>query len=173
MITYKNISFCAHIFNTTARLAHKMVEFRVTKSELTIKIVTFFTLNLPCQNKSTLIRKFYDFLTAKKSVLTIYFGRWNSFEHLVKSVKYGETFFTLYITRDYTGWITKILKLSQRHEIFCPWVIFVVDFENSLKIDKNFQKLTKLTKNFFKFLSLIYSLFFRLSTWMVHKHNIT
>ena len=96
MITYKNVSFCTHIFNTAARLAHKIVDFRVTKSELTIKIVTFFTLNLPCQNKSTLIRKFYDFLTANKSVLTIYFGKWNSFEQLVKSVTYGETFWYYY-----------------------------------------------------------------------------
>ena len=74
MITYINVSFVRIFFSMTARLAHKIVDFRVTKSELTIKMMTFFTLNLPCQNKSTLIRKFYDFLTAKKSVLTIYFG---------------------------------------------------------------------------------------------------
>ena len=41
------------------------------------------------------------------------------------------------ISRGNKGGITKILKLSERREIFTR-VIFVVDFENDLRIDKNF-----------------------------------
>ena len=41
------------------------------------------------------------------------------------------------IARDYTGLITKISKLSERHEIFFHRVILIVDFESELRIDKN------------------------------------
>ena len=41
------------------------------------------------------------------------------------------------IARNRTGWIAKILKLSQRDE-FLPRVNFVVDIRNYLRIDKNF-----------------------------------
>ena len=40
--------------------------------------------------------------------------------------------------RDRPGWMTKILKWSERHEIFFHGVIFIVDFESELRIDKNF-----------------------------------
>ena len=42
------------------------------------------------------------------------------------------------MSRDHTGLIMEILKLSERHENFFPRVIFVVDFENDLEIDKIF-----------------------------------
>ena len=40
--------------------------------------------------------------------------------------------------RDRTGWITKISKWSESHEIFFHRVIFIVDFESELRTDKNF-----------------------------------
>ena len=43
-----------------------------------------------------------------------------------------------FIFMDHTGLITKILKLSERHEIFFPGIIFVVDIENGLEIDRTF-----------------------------------
>ena len=42
------------------------------------------------------------------------------------------------MTRNRTGWITKILKLSERHEIFFPRVFFVKYFKNDLRIDEIF-----------------------------------
>ena len=37
-----------------------------------------------------------------------------------------------------TGWITKIFKLSERHEILFPRLLFVADIKTVLEIDKKF-----------------------------------
>ena len=43
------------------------------------------------------------------------------------------------IDRDRPGWVTKISKWTERHEIFFHRIIFIVDFESELRIDKSFQ----------------------------------
>ena len=42
------------------------------------------------------------------------------------------------MNRDRPGWMTKISKWSDRHEIYFRKVILIIDFESELKIVKHF-----------------------------------